>query len=481
VRNPEVLCRDKEDIVPEITLDFLPVQDDFFECEDLAQGFIGGLGYGKSRIASDKFLKYIHKYPLAGFCIASNSFTQLEAGTLRTFFERCNAWGLKEETDYVNRVRYDGTIRFPKLGAVIDVRTASNKASEKFRSMELDFVWVDEGHYWDEMDYLILEGRLRGKEASRLAYPGITQQIWVTANPPHTMDHWLVRLCLDPIERTGKPAMTLFQASTYDNYFLPPTYIQGLLDKMDPELAEIELGGKFGDLGRGKIWRRFNASKHVFSAKRCEDFGIPAIEYDPSLPIHWSHDFNIDPLCSVIWQKRILNVRGFQKEVMYVIDELRIRDAIIDAAVSEFKNRDAFRIARKVGLYLYGDPAGNQGNRQTGVSDWVTLRRGLHELGLNGQSLVENSHPTHRDRFNAGNGKFENGRGEIGVLFNPRCKYLRIDCERTYYKPGTSDQLVVKAEDGGTTTHLMDALSYAISKLWPITDVTSRPSLRVAQ
>lgn len=472
--------------MPEIDLNLLPVQDDFFFCEDQSQAFVGGLGYGKTRVASDKFLTYIHRYPLASFFIGSNAFKQLDAGTLVTFFGRCKAWGLKKDVDYKNRVHYDGTILFPRLGAKVYVRTASNKAYEDFKSLEIDFAWIDEGHYWDEIAYTTLEGRLRGVEEAREKYPDLHQQIWVTANPPHTMDHWLVRYCLDPVDRPesprfGMPAMTLFQASTYDNYFLPQTYIDGLLDKMDPELAEIELGGKFGDLGKGKIWRRFSAAKHVFNAAKCADYGIPPVEYDPDLPIHWSHDFNIDPLCSVLWQKRILNVKGFQKEVMYVIDEMRIRDAIIDSAVKEFQNRDAYRIARKNGLYLYGDPAGNQGNRQTGVSDWITLRRGLESLGLRGTSLVENSHPTHRDRFNAGNGKFENSRGEIGVVFNPRCKFLRIDCERTYYKPGTSDQLVVKVEDGGTTTHLMDALSYAISRLWPISDKTQKPQLRVMQ
>jgi len=467
--------------MPDITLELFPVQDDFFFCDDRAQGYIGGLGTGKSRVASHKLISKILQYPLAGFCIASNSFTQLEAGTLRTFFAACETWDLLEGRDYVNHVRYDGKIKFPKLGAEIDVRSASNKASEKFRSLELDFVWVDEGHYWEEMDYLILEGRLRGRESSRKAYPGLTQQIWVTANPPHTMDHWLVRMCLDPIERTGKPAMTLFQSSTYDNYFLPEAYIQGLVDKMDPELAAIELGGNFGDLGKGKIWRRFSATKHIFDAKRCSDLGIPPIEWDPLLPVHWAHDFNIDPLCSVLFQIREMRVDGFQKQVAYVIDEMRVRDAIIDSAVKEFQNRDAYKIARKNGLYLYGDPAGNQGNRQTGESDWVALRKGLHNLGITGTSRIANAHPTHRDRYNAGNGKFENGRGEIGTLFHPRCKYIRLDAERTYYKPGTSDQLVVKAADGGTTTHLMDALTYAVHYLWPILDKTERPQLRMMQ
>jgi hypothetical protein len=345
------------------------------------------------------------------------------------------------------------------------------------------------------MAFLTLLGRMRGFDVSKQLYPGIDQQLFITANPPHTTDHWLVDMTTnapdeaddelaamlatlgDDDREPGTPPIKLYTASTFDNPFLPKAYIRSLLETMDPELADIELGGNFGDIGKGKILRMFARGKHIIRPSELAARGLPAnlLEYDESTELCLAQDFNLDPLCSVLFQWRRINVPGYQPIVMAVIDEMRIRHSLISFAVKEFANRDdALRIARNNGLVLYGDPAGNQGNRQTGESDWVALRAGLHNLGISIKHRVPKAPPTHRNRYNASNAKLVNAKGDIGVVMHPRCKWLAVDCNGMFYKPGTSDPEVKKTDDGSTITHLGDAFMYPIAYEFPVIEKRAR-------
>src|SRR5579863_5827759 len=209
--------------MPSVALKLFPTQADFLDCEDMYAAFVGGWGCGKTRCASDWVLLNATRWPKASHFIFSNTFAQLKAGTMVTFFDRCQAWGLR----YIDRI-LDKRVVLPDLGATIHVWTADD--ANLFHSLEIDRAWVDEAHRWSHMDYLKLESRMRGREASRLLYPGMPLQLRITANPPLTMDHWLVDMTTVPIERTGKPPITLFTAPTQENYLLPAAYVQGLLD-----------------------------------------------------------------------------------------------------------------------------------------------------------------------------------------------------------------------------------------------------------
>jgi hypothetical protein len=459
-----------------ITLSHLPEQARFFQSTAREAALVGGLGYGKTHVASDWILAGAIRYPKARHFIFSNTFPQLMAGTMRTFFEACERWGL----NYIDRVRMEHYVLLSDIGAKIEVRSADKPIN--YKSIEICRAWIDEAQAWPEMTYDLLLGRMRGTDTQRRLYPDMPLQVRLTANPPHSLDHWLVRRCTVPSPTTGVPPIELYTAATWDNPYLPQSYIDQLLEAYDPELAEIELGGKFGDLRSGRIWRRFDRRKHVMSNEQAIARGLSPLEYDPDLPICWSHDFNIDPLSSVLFQWRRVNVAGYQREVMYVLDELRIRDAMIDHAVREFveNRKDAVSVARRSGLILYGDPAGNQGNRQTGQSDWYALKHGLARYGLWGEVRVPAAPPLLRDRYNAANRMLENAKGEIGVIFHERCRWTVRDIEIMRYKPGTSlPDEKQKLEDGGTVTHLADAWSYAIAYEYPIREeaVVSRRQL----
>lgn len=468
----------------EVDLDYLSAQMEFSEAEDDQVAFVGGVGCGKSMVAADLVLEMVSKYPHCNpyksenpaISIFSNTYPQLIEGTMHTFFERCDKWGVA----YVDKVKTQHRVYLPDFDAVIGVWSVDKP--EHFKSLELCYAWIDEAQAWEKYDYDMLLGRLRGTATQRERYPDMPLRLRITANPPHTLDHWLVDLCTEVNPETGKPPIRLVTASTYDNPFLPAKYIANLRSSYDPEVAEIEMGGKFGEIGKGRIWRCFSRKLHLLDDEQAQRLGLPALRYDPTLPLCWSHDFNIDPMCSVLFQWRRVNVRGFQRDVMYVLDCINVLDSRVELVVKEFmENRpDALAVARRSGLILYGDASGKtQSNRQTGESDFAALVQGLEKAGLAGELRVNESNPSLVDRYAAGNRMLLNAENEVGVVIrkHPRAdKYhghnpLVQDCERQYYKPGSRVPEVAKIKDGKPVKHVGhtgDAWSYPIFYEYPV-------------
>lgn len=478
----------------EVTLDHLPAQFDFYECQDPIAAFIGGLGYGKTFAAADWVIAGMLEYPLANHFIFSNTYPQLTTGTLETFYERCEHWGL----NYYPRVRDLHQIVFPDIPA--KVSTWSVDRPINFKSLEIGRGWIDEAQAWKKDAYDKVLGRLRGTRRARTRYPGMALQLRITANPTHTFNHWLyeqTHTATDP--KTGKPPIRLFTATTYDNPFLPQAYIDTLEASYDPDVARAELHGEFIELGRGKAFRKYDKTKHYLTAAMAAKLGLPPLKYDPTLPLCWAHDFNLDPLCSILFQWRRLYIDGYQRDVMYVLDAIRISDALISDAPKALLDRpDAVDVARRNGILLYGDASGNSGNRQTGESDWAALRNVLAGLGFRGDARVPNQNPERKRRFASANRMFEDANGNVGVVINADApalngdrmsgiRFLDIDLSRSYFKPGTFEIEFPKPAAGEVLppsqqlTHLGDAFSYPIDYEYPYTEPRPPSSILTAR
>jgi hypothetical protein len=455
-----------------ILLEHLPVQDEFYRCTDSPIAFIGGLATGKTMVAADKILTSLARYPKAPHYIFSNTYDQLKSGTLHTFFERINDVWLPAypQFQYIDRVRYDKTIVFPRLNALIRVRSVDQDIN--FKSLEIAVAWLDETQYWNKESYDRVIGRLRGTTLQRQCYPDMPLQIFITANPPHSHSHFLYEETHEPNPVTGRIPIKLFTATTYDNPFLPDKYIQTMEESYDPDIARAELMGEFLDLGRGQVFRRFNRQKHCIDDKEAMKRGLPRLKYDQQLPLCWSHDFNLDPLCSVLFQWRRINAPGYQKTVMFIYDCIRIESALISDAPKELLNRkEAASIAMRNEIILYGDAAGNQQSRQTGVSDWAALRTEMARLGFKGASRINPGNPLHIDSSADANRQLEDSQGNLGVVIakNKNTIWLALDLEKMMWKPGTTIFDIAKPKPGEVIpnskklTHLGDAMRYPIS------------------
>ena len=145
---------------------------------------------------------------------------------------------------------------------------------------------------------------------------------------------------------------------------LPPDELASAKRQMDPRLFEQEMLGKF-ILAGGRAFPDFPTLKPT--SQPCT--------YDPKLPLCWSLDFNINPMCSGIIQ----HCDG----LVNVLDELVLPDTKTDVAVTAFLDRCAQHHWNATELHVYGDATGNARDSTSGISDWIIVKNRLAHLKPN--------------------------------------------------------------------------------------------------
>ena len=226
-----------------------------------------------------------------------------------------------------------------------------------------------------------------------------------------------------------RPDRKLIKMKTVDNPHLPPDFIERLEANYDPSLLKAYLLGEFVNLKTGTVYDRFDREKHVTSAP----------DHDGE-PLHIGIDFNVGNMSAVIG----VNLHNR----FYIVDEIS-GSHDTDALAQEIKRRYPGRR-----LYAYPDASG--GNRSTNASR--TDIQILESHGLSNQSGASN--PLVRDRVASVQALLENGKGQVRLFVDAKCKRL-IECLelQSYTEHGDPDK------DAGFD-HMNDALGYAVWRLY---------------
>ena len=477
----------------EIILDLLPVQEDFFHDETPTIAFIGGLGSGKTLTCCMKMIwtmaRYAHVTPIGAgsFFAFSGDYNQLRSGLLPTL-RQC-LWDyfipFDKDFEFEDRLHVDKTMRFPLLGSEISFRSLDNPGN--WKSLEITFAFLEEAQHSTQFEFNMILGRRRGTALQRRLAPTMPLQFILAANPPWSRSHYLVDLTHEPDKKTGKPPVKLYQMSTFQNPFLGQEYIDEMLAMYSPEIAQAELYGRFIDVNAGQVYPRWDRKKHYLTNEQALARGLPPLTYSPHEPLSVSMDWNLSPLCGVLFQFRRVSVPGYQSTVMFVYDSLRLESALVADAPKEIAARkDAASVGYQNGICVWGDASGQSGNRQSGISDVVAFRQELVRLGFKCQVNMPPGNPPHIDRASATNRMLENTKGEIGVvvLQSPRNQFLALDIEKLMWRAGSTSAFDYPKPKPGEVlppskmmSHLQDAFSYPIAYGYPIADVQSlRPS-----
>jgi hypothetical protein len=215
---------------------------------------------------------------------------------------------------------------------------------------------------------------------------------------------------------------------------LPPEELESARRRLDPRIFEQEYLGKFV-IARGRAFADFDPAAHV-----------KPTPYDPALPICWSLDFNIDPMCNGVIQHHQGQVR--------VIDELTLPDTHTDAACREFLQRAAQRKWDLRHLSVYGDASGGARDSTSGVSDWYLVSNHLRRLCPTFK--VPRSNPPVKDSINAVRAKLKAADGAVRLSIDPCCGRL-IEDLRSAVWPGHLD-----------AQHALAWLRYFIACEYPI-------------
>lgn len=267
----------------------------------------------------------------------------------------------------------------------------------------------------------------------RLNIPGVVNGVGVTTTPEGFLFVY-ERFALEP-----KPSYSMVQASTYENQaHLPPDYIETLIETYPAELVKAYLHGEFVNLKSGTVYRNYNR-------ERCRS--RERITGQEALFV--GMDFNVEHMAATIFVRRAtgLHAVGELFDLLDTPDMVRV-----------LRERYA---GHKISVYPDASGASRKSVGASG-SDLSLLRQAGFTV------LVNESNPAVRDRINAANTAFAQGRVWVNDREAPRV--ARCLEQQAYDKNGEPDKK-------GGFDHQNDATTYPIAFEMPV----RRPYVRAPQ
>jgi hypothetical protein len=344
----------------------------------------------------------------------------LRDATLTSFLEVLGTNNIPHELN-----KSESVVAMKDTGSRIYFRAVDD--FERLRGTNLAWFGLDELTYTAEEAWLRLEGRLRDPQATRLC--GFA--VWT----PKGFDWVYRRFIRDPVE-----GYDVVVAKPYENSYVlnaVPDFYTRLKSSYDPKFFEQEVLGQYLNVQAGVVYQGFNRTRN-----------LKGVELEPDLPLFWALDFNVDPMCSIVAQKKGDEVR--------VLDEIVLSRASTDDACEEFHTRYP---NHQGGMVIYGDASG-QRLQTAGTTDYRIIKEFFRRTAYNNVKFrVPPSNPSVRERVGLVNGKLFAANEDVSLFVHPRCKGLITDLEEVTYKPDSS---VIDKERDAERTHLSDALGYLI-------------------
>ncbi|MEO8100798.1 MAG: phage terminase large subunit [Acidobacteriota bacterium] len=396
----------------------LPSQLRFHQSQARFKGFSGPIGSGKTQALVQEAIRLSVINKGRTGLIGAPTYPMLRDATIPALLEVLERSGIPHE--------WNRSENYLKLaGSKILFRAVEE--FERLRGSNLAWFGVDELTYTSEEAWLRLEGRLRDPQAARLCGFGV----WT----PKGYDWVYERFVTQQI-----PGYETIQAMPFENRYLLgsiPDYYERLKHSYDARFYQQEVLGETLHLHVGRVYHAFD-----------RDGNLGEVQLDPTRPLLWALDFNVDPMSSVIAQ--VVDGR------VVVLDEIVLSRATTLQACEEFQGRFA---AHGAGLTVFADATGAR-MQTTGTSD-VAMLKEFFKSGAYGAVTfrVPTSNPAVRDRVNLMNAKLGSAAGVRDVAIHPRCKELIKDFEQVAYKENS--QVVDKDRDP-KRTHLSDALGYLV-------------------
>jgi hypothetical protein len=299
---------------------------------------------------------------------------------------------------------------------------------ERLRGTNLAWFGLDELTYTPQEAWSRMVARMRDPQAKTLG--GFA--VWT----PKGFD-WVHRTFM--AEPRAKE-YAVIEAKPRENTFLLknfPEYYDNLQNCYDERFFRQEVLGEYLNMTGGKVYTAFSRDRNVSK-----------LELNPRLPLQWSLDFNVDPLCSVVMQ--------MDGETAKVIDEIVLRHASTQQACEEFVKRYG---RHRAGVQVLGDASGYQ-QRTTGNTDYKIIQEYLQAYtNLDVEYLAARSNPSVRERVVMVNRLLRSASGVTRVVVDEKCEELLKDFEQVAFK---EDTFTIDKDRDRMRTHISDALGYVL-------------------
>ncbi len=246
----------------------------------------------------------------------------------------------------------------------------------------------------------------------------------------------------------GRPEWATFQFTTEEGGNVAREELQSATHELDERTYRQEFQASFENLTGGVVYYAFDRTKNV-----------EPLRYNPQLPLFWSLDFNVNPMCAVIGQR--------EGDRVYILDELVLPDSNTPAACQAFCEWIAHSRQNTpfpVQIQTYGDAAGNGRHTSASRTDWQIIDDFFHHYFCQFTRSVPSTNPPVKDRVNCVNAMLHNQAGDRRLRIDPRCKQLILDLERVHWKSDLNgNSLTVIDDSDPKRTHVSDALGYMIA------------------
>ena len=403
--------------------DYLPHQWEFLTSKKPIKALVGGMGSGKTycflhATLINHITKRNNKDMSNGWVIypTYELAEELFVEPMKEIFER-------------NGINYTYNIQKHKFKTPYGViKIYQLQKPQRIIGAELTYIGFDEFDVesWKNCDiaYKKAIGRMRGSDNC---------EVYIVTTPEGFAytHHQFVENAND--------SKHLVHGKTTDNVYLPDSYVDLIEANYSTEMLKAYRDGQFVNISALSTYHSFSRIGEQSNVQKCE--------YDRSQPVRIGLDYNVDPMCAVLFHtyKTEPKVRIFDAISLSHQGQGDLLTARMCAVIKDkYPNHQ---------YIVYPDASGFQRHTSAMYSDIDLLKQNGFKVN------VRKSNPPVTNRVNSVNKMLEGN-----IIIDPRCKALIQDLEKVTNKQGTRD--IDKSNK--LLTHMTDALGYAIEWEFPI-------------
>lgn len=256
---------------------------------------------------------------------------------------------------------------------------------------------------------------------------------------PDGLNHYY-DLCMRA-EAGGDPSFRVFHWKSAE--ILPPDVIAAMKHSMSAKQFKQEFEASFETAG-GRIYEDYSKANHTSAL------------IEPHEQLLWMHDQNFTPLSSAVGVRRNGNE-------LYLLDEIVLTSAVSKQSALEFV--DKFKAHQNKHVLIYGDPAGQAGEKHGHASDYTDIEGVLKANGWTFTRKVKPAHPAIKDRQNAVRAKIKTADSTISLYVNP---HTAPWCDKGLATVQLQDGSTFQEDQKNKYQHITTAIGYCIDVEWPV-------------
>lgn len=275
---------------------------------------------------------------------------------------------------------------------------------------------------------------------------------------PDGLNHYY-DLCMRA-EAKADPNFQVFHWKSAE--ILPEDVIVAMKHSMSAKQFKQEFEASFETAG-GRIYEDYSKANHTDA------------RIEPHEQLMWMHDQNFTPLSSAVGVRRGpkgQNGQYLHTNDLYLLDEIVLTSAVSKQSALEFV--DKFKNHKNKHVLIYGDPAGQAGEKHGHASDYTDIEGVLRANGWAFTRKVKPAHPAIKDRQNAVRAKIRTADGSISLYVNP---HTAPWCDKGLSTVQLKEGSTFQEDQTNQYQHITTAIGYCVEAIWPVIkrNATSEP------